>query len=132
KVLDFGLVRRDVAPVSGDEGLSAPLGQPGTPSYMAPETVYGSAAIDSRADIYALGCVGYWLLTGHQVFEGGSPVQIMYHHGYDPPMPPSERLGMPIPAGLETAILGALAKQPSDRPSTAAEFSAQITSSAPG
>ena len=132
KVLDFGLVRRDVMPVPGEESLSAPLGQPGTPSYMAPEAVSGSADIDCRADLYALGCVGYWLLTGHAVFEGSSPVQIMYHHGYDAPMPPSERLGTPLPCGLEAAILGALAKQPSDRPPTAADFSEQISASALG
>ncbi|HEU4800842.1 MAG TPA: serine/threonine-protein kinase [Gemmatimonadales bacterium] len=131
KVLDFGLVRHDVAPAPGDEGLSVPLGQPGTPSYMAPETVSGSAPVDRRADLYALACVGYWLLTGHPVFEGSSPVQIMYHHGYDPPMPPSERLGTPLPIGLETAILRALSKLPSDRPSTAADFSEQISAIAP-
>ena len=129
KVLDFGLVRRDVHPAPGDESLSAPLGQPGTPSYMAPETVSGSNPIDSRADLYALGCVGYWLLTGHAVFEGSSPVQIMYHHGYDPPMPPSERLGSPLPSGLEAAILGALAKLPSDRPATAADLSDRLSAS---
>jgi serine/threonine-protein kinase len=130
KVLDFGLVRREVAPAPGEEDLSAPLGPPGTPAYMAPEAVSGSAAIDGRADLYALGCVGYWLLTGHAVFEGSSPVQIMYHHGYDPPMPPSERLGAPLPCGLEAAILCALAKLPADRPRTAADFSELISASA--
>ena len=129
KVLDFGLVRRETAPAPGEEDLSAPLGPPGTASYMAPEAVRGSA-IDGRADLYALGCVGYWLLTGHAVFEGSSPVQIMYHHGYDPPMPPSERLGTALPCGLEAAILCALAKQPADRPPTAADFCEQISASA--
>ena len=125
KVLDFGLVRREV-PARGAEGLSAPLGQPGTPSYMAPETIYGSDAVDRRADLYALGCVGYWLLTGHAVFEGSSPVQIMYHHGYDVPMPPSERIGKPLPCQLEAVILAALAKAPADRPSTAADFCGRL------
>ena len=126
KVLDFGLVRRD-APAPGAEGLSAPLGQPGTPSYMAPETISGSDAVDRRADLYALGCVGYWLLTGQAVFEGSSPIQIMYHHGYDVPVPPSERLGRPLPPELEAVILSALAKLPGDRPSTAADFSARLS-----
>ena len=126
KVLDFGLVRRE-APAPGVEGLSAPLGQPGTPSYMAPETICGTDAVDRRADLYALGCVGYWLLTGHAVFEGSSPVQIMYHHGYDAPVPPSQRLGTPVPRELEGVILAALAKVPGDRPSSAAEFSGRIT-----
>jgi serine/threonine-protein kinase len=132
KVLDFGLVRRDVQPVPGTEGLSAPLGQPGTPNYMAPETVSGLAPIDRRADLYALGCVGYWLLTGHAVFAGSSPIEIMYHHGYDPPMPPSERLGRALPSELETVILAALAKLPDDRPGTAAEFGARVAGCALG
>jgi serine/threonine-protein kinase len=126
KVLDFGLVRREAPAVSGAQDLSAALGQPGTPSYMAPELVTGVGPVDARADLYALGCVGYWLLTGHAVFEGSSPVQIMYHHGYDPPMPPSERLTTPIPCQLEGAILAALAKLPGDRPLTAAEFCGRL------
>jgi serine/threonine-protein kinase len=124
KVLDFGLVRREVPVHTG--GLSAAGGEPGTPSYMAPETVWGAGPVDRRADLYALGCVGYWLLTGHTVFDGDSPVQIMYHHGYDAPMTPSERLGTPVPGDLEAVILAALAKQPDDRPSTAKEFGRRV------
>jgi serine/threonine-protein kinase len=122
KVLDFGLVRQETPVPRYAAGLSAPMGPPGTPSYMAPESVSGAGVVDRRADLYALGCVGYWLLTGHTVFEGDSPVQIMYHHGYDLPVPPSDRLGSPLPCDLEAVILSALAKQPGDRPATAAEF----------
>jgi serine/threonine-protein kinase len=93
---------------------------------MAPESVCGSPTVDRRADLYALGCVGYWLLTGRTVFDGDSPVQIMYHHGYDQPMPPSERLGAPLPGDLEAVILAALAKLPGDRPATAAEFGRRV------
>ena len=126
KVLDFGLVRQDAPAVPYSPGLSAPLGTPGTPSYMAPESVCGSPTVDRRADLYALGCVGYWLLTGRTVFDGDSPVQIMYHHGYEQPMAPSERLGAPLPGDLEAVILAALAKLPGDRPATAAEFRRRV------
>ena len=125
QVLDFGLVRRET-PKAGSEGVSAAGGEPGTPSYMAPETVWGSGPIDRRADLYALGCVGYWLLTGRTVFEGENPVQVMYHHGYDPPIPPSERLGAAVPCDLEAVILAALAKQPDDRPPTAEDFGRRL------
>lgn len=126
KVLDFGLVRREVQTQAGTEGLSAPMGHPGTPSYMAPEMVSGSGSIDRRADLYALGCVGYWLLTGHTVFEGASPIQVMYHHGYDAPVPPSARLGAPLPGDLEALILETLAKIPDDRPQTAEAFGQRV------
>ena len=131
KVLDFGLVRHDDGASPQSPGLSAPLGTPGTPSYMAPEAASGAGGVDRRADLYALGCVGYWLLTGRTVFEGDSPVQIMYHHGYDQPMRPSERLGVPLPVDLESVILEALAKLPADRPATAAEFGRRIRGCAP-
>lgn len=130
KVLDFGLVRREVQATEGAEALSAPLGQPGTPAYMAPETVNLTAPVDRRADLYALGCVGYWLLTGRTVFEGESPIQVMYAHGYTAPVPPSERLGTGIPADLEAVILQALAKAPDDRPQTAEEFAQRLASCA--
>lgn len=123
KVLDFGLVRRETPPVPGDVALSAPFGQPGTPTYMAPEMASSSAPVDRRADLYALGCVGYFLLTGHTVFEGDSPIQVMYQHGYTEPLAPSARLGAPLPADLEAFILASLAKAPDDRPASAEEFS---------
>ena len=131
KVLDFGLVRQDTPAAPYVPGLSVPLGTPGTPSYMAPEAVSGSGSVDRRADLYALGCVGYWLLTGRTVFDGDSPVQIMYHHGYDTPMPPSQRLGAPVPCDLEAVILAALAKLPGDRPPTAADFGRRIEQCVP-
>lgn len=129
KVLDFGLVRHES---TAAPGLSAALGTPGTPSYMAPESVHGGADVDSRADLYALGCVGYWLLTGRTVFEGDSPVQIMYHHGYHAPVPPSVRLGAALPEEFEQAILAALSKLPTDRPGTASEFARRLGACALG
>jgi serine/threonine-protein kinase len=123
KVLDFGLVRREA---QQDPGVSEVLGQPGTPSYMAPESVVGSGPVDRRADLYALGCVAYWLLTGKTVFEGENPVQMMYRHGYDAPPPPSERLGAPLPPDLEALVLATLAKDPLARPQTAEELARRL------
>ena len=123
KVLDFGLVRREA---QQDPGVSEVLGQPGTPSYMAPETVVGGGPVDRRADLYALGCVAYWLLTGKTVFEGENPVQMMYRHGYDAPPPPSERLGAPLPPDLEALVLATLAKDPQARPQTAEELARRL------
>jgi len=130
KVVDFGLVRREIGVAAATERLSEPQRQMGTPLYMAPETVSGSAAVDRRADLYALGCVGYWLLTGRPVFDGDSPIQVMYHHGYDAPVPPSERLGTAVPGDLEAVILAALAKMPEERPSTAEDFSSRVAACA--
>ncbi len=124
KVLDFGLVRREA---QQDPGVSSVLGHPGTPSYMAPEMVTGAAPVDRRADVYALGCVTYWLLTGKTVFEGGNPVQVMYRHGYDAPPAPSERLGAALPPDLEAVVLAALAKDPIDRPQTAEELARKLS-----
>jgi serine/threonine-protein kinase len=123
KVLDFGLVRREV---QQDAGVSAVLGQPGTPSYMAPEMITGTAPVDRRADVYALGCVTYWLLTGKTVFEADNPVQMMYRHAYDPPPSPSERLGSSLPPDLEALVLATLAKDPLGRPQTAEELARRL------
>ena len=122
KVLDFGLVRREM---QADAGLSEVAGQPGTPSYMAPEAVR-NLPVDRRADLYALGCVAYWLLTGRTVFDGENPVQMMYQHGYDDPVPPSQRPGASVPADLEQVILELLAKDPDRRPQTAEDLAQRV------
>ena len=115
KVLDFGLVK----PVSDKSFEYAPTTQAGlimgTPGYMAPEMAI-SADIDGRADIYALGCVAYYLLTGKQVFVGQAPMQVMSQHLQSAPVPPSERTGIPLPAALDALVLACLAKQPGGRP----------------
>ena len=123
KVLDFGLVRREA---QQDPGVSEVLGQPGTPSYMAPEAVVGGGPVDRRADLYALGCVAYWLLAVRTVFDGDSPVQVMYRHGYEAPPPPSERLGRPLPPDLEAVVMATLAKDPLERPQTAEDLARRL------
>ena len=98
----------------------------GTPGYMAPEMAI-SDAVDGRADLYALGCVAYYLLTGHQVFEGGSPMQVISKHLQAAPPPPSARALQPMPAGLDQVILACLAKQPDERPRTAAILAERLS-----
>ncbi|MEP6687343.1 MAG: serine/threonine-protein kinase [Gemmatimonadales bacterium] len=119
KVLDFGLVK-SVEGGKGDDPLAAIAGMTlGTPAYMAPEMV-GSEAIDGRADLYSLGCVAYFLLTGQLVFQGDTAIQTMFMHIQQPPVPPSQRTENPIPPALEALILACLAKDPAERPQTAA------------
>jgi len=123
KVLDFGLVK--------DMGLSARGGATseaaltmanaitGTPLYLAPEAVTAPDQVDARTDLYALGAVGYWLLTGTHVFGGTSVVEVCAHHLHSIPDPPSARLAAPVAADLEAILLACLAKRPEDRPASA-------------
>jgi serine/threonine-protein kinase len=85
-----------------------------------------SEAIDGRADLYSLGCVAYFLLTGELVFQGDTAIQTMFMHMQQEPVPPSERTQNPIPPALERLILTCLAKQPADRPATAADLAAGL------
>jgi serine/threonine-protein kinase len=116
KVLDFGLVKhqRDSA-----HGQTVLLTQPnvttGTPAFMAPEMALGEE-VDARADIYALGCVGYWLLTGRLVFEADTPVKMMLQHIQSEPAPPSRVSELPIPPELDRILVQSLSKKPADRP----------------
>jgi serine/threonine-protein kinase len=114
KVLDFGLVK-ELADRGGGTVAGAVLG---TPAYIAPEIALGRPHVDGRADIYALGCAAYWLLTGHPVFESDSAIGLMMAHLDATPVRPSLRTELPIPARLETLVLECLAKKPEDRPQT--------------
>jgi eukaryotic-like serine/threonine-protein kinase len=119
KVLDFGLVK-PIADLSAEQALTTQIGLIiGTPGYMAPEMVRGGR-VDGRADLYALGCVAYYLLTGRQVFDGATVMEIMSKHLQTAPIPPSERVAIPIPPGLEQVVLACLAKKPEERPQSAA------------
>ena len=91
----------------------------GTPAYMAPEVALGEA-VDGRADLYALGCVGYFLLTGRTVFDGGHGLQLIARHLQERPVPPSTRAELPVPPALDRLLLACLAKRPADRPADAA------------
>ena len=99
--------------------LSADGSWSGTPGYMAPEVVLGAADTDHRVDLYALGCVAYWLLTGLMVFEGESALQVMMQHAQAEPKRPSQRVDRPIPAALEDLVMQCLEKDPARRPASA-------------
>jgi serine/threonine-protein kinase len=125
KVLDFGLVKHADASNPHTmltlEGVTA-----GTPGFMAPEIALGKSGVDGRSDLYSLGCVAYYLLTGQQVFSGETPVATVLAHVQTPPPPPSARAEFPIPPALDAAILACLAKDPSDRPATAWVLDCQL------
>jgi serine/threonine-protein kinase len=91
----------------------------GTPLYMSPESLTLPESADGRADLYALGAVGYWLLTGTHVFGGTTIVEVCAHHLHTPPEPPSARLKKPVSADLEGLLLACLAKSPAGRPASA-------------
>jgi serine/threonine-protein kinase len=131
KVLDFGLVK---AIGEGDRQstlLTAPDATTGTPAYIAPEVVRGEGVPDHRVDIYTLGCVGYWLLTGRLVFEAPNAIQLMYQHANGTPVPPSQRSELEIPPALDSAILACLAKHPAERPQTASELARLLAAAVP-
>jgi eukaryotic-like serine/threonine-protein kinase len=120
KVLDFGLVKLDTTRNEADAvKLSTEGSTSGTPAFMAPEVVLGVADTDHRVDLYALGCVGYWLLSGKLIFEGRSAVEVMFHHAHTPPPRPSTRSELPIPAPLEELVMECLEKDPARRPASA-------------
>jgi serine/threonine-protein kinase len=125
KVLDFGLVKV----VEGDDDASVTRDGvvTGTPQYLAPEALSNPESVDARSDLYALGAVGYYLLTGEQVFTGNI-VEICGHHLHTEPTPPSKRLGRELPVDLEHLIMQCLAKNPGDRPQSAAEIRDRLAS----
>jgi len=120
KVLDFGLVKSvsKQKPDAFDSLATASGIMPGTPAYMAPEMAIGEQ-VDGRADIYALGCVAWFLLTGRPVFETELGIQAIARHLNVVPDPPSRHAQSPIPEELDRVVLACLAKKPDDRPQTA-------------
>jgi serine/threonine-protein kinase len=124
KVVDFGLVQEVTG--SSDLALTGEGQVLGTPLYMAPEVMRSSNAGDGRSDLYGLGAVGYYLLTGEHVFPGDNILEICFSHVHKEPIPPSERIGKPISQALEAIILSCLAKKPDDRPQHAAELRDQL------
>jgi serine/threonine-protein kinase len=125
KVLDFGLVKATWS-MGDDDHLTSDGVITGTPAFMAPEAVLGEKALDARVDLYGLGCVAYWLLTGERVFVGRTPVEVLLHHVKTAPIPPSERAGTKVPSSLEALVLSCLAKDPADRPPSAEWLAARL------
>jgi hypothetical protein len=122
KVLDFGLVRE----LKGDGSVTQSNINTliGTPLYLSPEAILTPDRIDACADIYGLGCVAYFLLTGSAPFSGQSVVELCAHHLHTPPVPPSER--HPVPDDLERVILSCLAKDRTARPQSARALSREL------
>lgn len=123
KVLDFGIVKTRQDPTSPGQALTRETVIHGTPAFMAPEQALGGDQLDGRADIYAVGCVAYWLLTGELVFTADTPSALLMKHIKIPASPPSSRTEMPIPAALDRIVLMCLTKDPADRPQSAKELS---------
>lgn len=122
KVFDFGLVRPE------GQAQESTLTQPGymaaTPAFSAPE-VATSRSVDRRADLYSLGCVAYWLLTGRLVFEAENALQMVVHHVRDTPPPPSQHAPH-VPAELDAIVMACLAKDPDRRPPDAVALAARL------
>jgi len=125
KVLDFGLVRR-TGPALDDAQATLDQAITGTPAFMAPEQALGRDRGDARSDIYAIGCVAYWLLTGRLVFEGETVLEILTHHARSVPEPPSSRTDAPIPAAFDRLVLSCLEKDPALRPQDAPTLSRML------
>jgi serine/threonine protein kinase len=122
KVLDFGLVKfnsRAGAPGTQETMLTASHTTTGTPAFMAPEIILGQGDVDRRADVYALGCVAYYLLTGQLVFDAETPMKMFLQHVQTPPTPPSQRTELHIPRDLEELVMACLEKDPNRRPQDA-------------
>jgi serine/threonine-protein kinase len=136
KVLDFGLVK-DVGAVdrmqegegidgSGDAALSQDGSLLGTPLYRAPEGMTDPSKVDARADIFALGAVGYFLLTGGSPFPGRTAIEVFRAERKGPPPLLSQAAPGPVPAALERAIARCLSFRRDDRPESAEAFDAML------
>jgi serine/threonine-protein kinase len=130
KVLDFGLVKALGSPDGDESGTVTALTREnrihGTPAFMAPEQALGKAELDGRVDIYATGCVAYWLLTGKRVFTANTSVALLLAHVHEPAAAPSTRTAQPIPPALDRLVLACLAKDPNDRPQNARALAEQL------
>ena len=126
KVLDFGLVKAEntAEDTTMHAATQLTLGDvvTGTPAFMAPEQAIGEP-VDARSDVYSLGCVAYWLVTGSMVFEATNPAAMLVAHATTQPIPPSQRTDEKIPADLEQVILACLRKKPDERPASSEELS---------
>lgn len=117
KLLDFGLARWRL--MSGSVRMTMDNITTGTPAFMAPELALGASEVDGRTDLYGLGCVAYWLLTGSLVFEEPTPTAMALAHVQKDPMPPSQRTEIRFSPELERIVLQCLSKKPEDRPASA-------------
>jgi serine/threonine-protein kinase len=125
KVVDFGLVK-NLDAADGDVALTNTNALTGTPLYLAPESITRPDKIDARIDIYALGAVGYFLITGTPPFTGHNVVEIAGHHLHTTPDAPSARLGRAVPPKLDALLVACLSKDPDARPRDAQALLASL------
>ena len=121
KVVDYGLVKEITA--DGSDSTQIILG---TPAYIAPEAVTDPKSITPAADIYALGAVGYFLLTGHRVFEGKTAIDVCIQKVTKLPKPPSEVATQYVPPTFEAILMRCLQREPTARFGSAAEMAAAL------
>ncbi len=124
KLLDFGLVK--AIDQEHESKLTADGALTGTPLYISPEGVQKPGSVDARSDLYSVGAVGYWLLTGKPLFEGQTAVEICMSQLNTMPEKPSTRLGKTLSLDLEELLLECLAKSPDDRPQTARDLAERL------
>lgn len=124
KVLDFGLAKA----IDAEEraNVTNPNALMGTPLYLSPEAVHHPESVDAKSDVYAVGAVGYFLLTGTPVFTGTSIMEICMKHAQEAPQPPSARLGKSISPSLEAIVMRCLAKSAAERPASAAHLLVEL------
>jgi tRNA A-37 threonylcarbamoyl transferase component Bud32 len=120
KVLDFGLVKA----LEDERGSASAMS--GTPLYMSPEAIQTPDLVDARSDLYAVGAVGFFLLTGETAFRAQTLSELCEQHVAAIPDSPSQRLGRPVSPELEHAILACLEKNRSKRPQTARDLAAML------
>lgn len=128
KVLDFGLVKHissapdavQLREVAGEDGIV------GTPNFIAPEAIRDPNHCDARSDLYSVGVLGYFLLTGREIFEGATIAELCRKHLDEIPAPPSKRLGKSLDAQFESVLMRCLEKDPAKRPATARELAEQL------
>ncbi len=126
KVLDFGLAKQmeGGAPIDlTGAGMAV-----GTPRYISPEMVKGKVPVDGRSDLYSLGAVAYWMLSGRPPFDADSSMELLIDHLQAPPTPVSQVSELPIPAKLEAAVMQCLEKRPEDRFQSAQAFADALQS----
>ena len=125
KVVDFGLVK--IAQQQPDDVKLSRVGEMhGTPAYMAPEEATGDGEVEPRSDLYSLGCVAYYLLTGKLLFDESSSIKMALAHATREPIAPSRVARQDIPPELERLILACLEKKPEARPESAAAVAREI------
>jgi serine/threonine-protein kinase len=124
KVLDFGLVKATMAQT--DAGLTQQGMFVGTPAYAAPELATGEAGADHRIDVYSVGCVAFWLLTGQTVFQTGNALEMLMKHARDEPDAPSTRTELEVPPAIDAIVLACLSKEPAARPVSMDDLAARL------